>query len=283
MHAATVRPRLRRRRADVGLGYRQPVTAVAPTAVPHRATWGRSVRLFRAFLAEQSDPDRFYGELARDSAAHVGRFHPLPGARLVDVGGGPGFFADAFGAGGATYVAVDADAGEMRLHGREPGPRTVQARGDALPFGDGSFDIAYSSNVLEHVPEPWALADEMVRVTRPGGTIVISYTLWFGPWGGHETSPWHLLGGERAARRYRSRHGHAPKNVFGDSLFPLTAAQGIAWARGRRDVDVLAVEPRYLPSALRWVVHLPAIREVVAWNLLIAVRRHPDAGVGQAP
>ncbi|MFZ9987951.1 MAG: class I SAM-dependent methyltransferase [Candidatus Nanopelagicales bacterium] len=239
----------------------------------HLATWRRSVGLFRAFLSEQSDPDRFYGALAADSAAHVERFHDMRAARLLDVGGGPGFFADAFQGRGATYVAVDADAGEMRLHGRDPGPRTVQARGAALPFADGVFDVAYSSNVLEHVADPWAMADEMVRVVRPGGTVVISYTLWFGPWGGHETSPWHLLGGRRAAKRYERRQGHAPKNVFGESLFALTAAQGIAWARGRDDATIVSIEPRYLPRQLHWIVRVPGLREALTWNLMIVLRR----------
>jgi SAM-dependent methyltransferase len=231
------------------------------------------VGLFRSFLVEQTDPDRFYGELAADSAAHVDSFASLRGALLLDVGGGPGFFADAFAARGATYVAVDADAGEMRLHGRDPGPRTVQASGTALPFVDGAFDLAYSSNVLEHVAQPWAMADEMVRVVRPGGVIVISYTLWFGPWGGHETAPWHLLGGHRAARRYARTHGHAPKNVYGESLFPITAAAGIAWARRSRDVDIVSVAPRYLPAPLGWVVHVPGLREAVTWNLMLVLRR----------
>ena len=74
-----------------------------------------------------------------------------------------------------------------------------------LPFADGSVDVCYSSNVLEHVPDPWRMAEEMVRVTRPGGLVFISYTVWFGPWGGHETAPWHFLGGDRARRRYRRR------------------------------------------------------------------------------
>lgn len=227
---------------------------------------------------EQTDPDRFYGDLAADSAGHVDRFYPLEGAVLLDVGGGPGFFADAFGARGATYVAVDADAGEMRLHGREPGPRTVQASGTALPFPDGTFDVVYSSNVLEHVPDPWAMADEMVRVTRPGGIAVISYTLWFGPWGGHETAPWHLLGGHRAARRYERKAGHAPKNVYGESLFPITAGAGLTWARRCPDADLVAAEPRYLPGMLRWVVDVPAVREVVTWNLLLVLRRRGAQG-----
>lgn len=234
------------------------------------------MRLFRSFLVEQTDPDRFYGDLAADSAAHVASFGSLDGARMVDVGGGPGFFADAFQSRGATYVAVDADAGEMRLHGRAPGPRTVQASGSALPFADGAFDVAYSSNVLEHVPDPWALADEMVRVVRPGGLVVISYTLWFGPWGGHETAPWHLFGGHRAARRYERLTGHPPKNVFGVSLFPITAAAGIAWARQCHDADVVSVQPRYLPSGLGWLTEVPVIREIACWNILLVLRkRHP--------
>ncbi len=109
-----------------------------------------------------------------------------------------------------------------------------------LPFADDSFGVTYSSNVLEHVSEPWTMADEMVRVTRPGGLVFLSYTLWYGPWGGHETAPWHFLGGHRAARRYEKKHGHPPKNVFGTSLFPVTAAAGPALGapavrrRGRR-------------------------------------------------
>ena len=46
-----------------------------------------AVRLLSAFLREQSDPDRFYGLLARDSVALVERRVPLRGARVVDVGG----------------------------------------------------------------------------------------------------------------------------------------------------------------------------------------------------
>ncbi|HEY5137631.1 MAG TPA: class I SAM-dependent methyltransferase, partial [Candidatus Nanopelagicales bacterium] len=116
-----------------------------------RPTLGRSWRLLADFRHEQDDPDRFYGALAQDSAAQVASYTSLEGARVLDVGGGPGYFADAFAARGATYVPLDADAGELALHGREPGPRTVIGDGTRLPFGSGTFDVAYSSNVAEHV------------------------------------------------------------------------------------------------------------------------------------
>lgn len=239
---------------------------------PFRPTLRRSWRLFRAFQVEQTDPDRFYGALAADSVAHVQHFADLDGAWVLDVGGGPGYFARAFRGAGARYTPLDADLGELSGLG-SPEPGTVLGSGMQLPFADGSFDVTYSSNVLEHVPDPWLMADEMVRVTRPGGLVFCSYTLWWGPWGGHETAPWHYLGGHRAARRYARREGHPPKNVFGTSLFAVTAAAGLRWVRSRPDVEVLALVPRYLPRWAWWVLRVPVVREVVTWNLAIVLRR----------
>lgn len=244
-------------------------------AVDAGATLSRSLRLVRDFRVEQSDPDRFYGSLAQDSARQVQVYADLQGAILLDVGGGPGFFADAFTSAGALYVPCDVDAGELRLHGREPGPRTVQGSGMALPFRTGSVDVCYSSNVLEHVPEPWTMADEMVRVTRPGGTVFLSYTLWYGPWGGHETSPWHYLGGRRAADRYAARMGRRPKNDFGVTMFPVTAREGLRWAARVEGAEVVAAVPRYLPRWARGVVRVPGVRELTIWNLLLVLRVTP--------
>jgi SAM-dependent methyltransferase len=230
------------------------------------------VRLLREFRHEQPDPARFYTALAHDSAAQVGSFARLAGATLLDVGGGPGYFRDAFQAAGATYLAVDTDVGELSGRG-EIGPGTVIGDGMRLPFRDAAVDVCYSSNVLEHVPDPWQMAAEMVRVTRPGGTVFLSYTVWWGPWGGHETSPWHYLGGARARRRYRRRHAREPKNRFGESLFPVTVAAGLTWARSQRHAEVVAVLPRYNPRWSWWLLHVPVVREVVTWNLVVVLRK----------
>ncbi len=42
-----------------------------------------------------------------------------------------------------------------------------------LPFKDASFDIVYSVAVLEHLERPWVAADEIFRVLRPGGYVVL--------------------------------------------------------------------------------------------------------------
>ena len=237
------------------------------------ATLRRSIRLFADFRHEQDDPARFYGALARDSVGQLSRYADLDGAVMLDVGGGPGYFRDAFRAAGATYFALDADVGELSGLG-EIASGTVIGDGMNLPWRSDSLDVCYSSNVLEHVPDPVAMADEMVRVTKPGGVVFLSYTLWYGPWGGHETAPWHFLGGHRARRRYRAKHGHEPKNKFGESLYAITAKTGLDWADSRTDrVEILARVPRYHPWWAAWIMRVPLLREVASWNLLLVLRK----------
>jgi SAM-dependent methyltransferase len=236
------------------------------------ATLARSIALFRVFLREQTEPDLFYEVLARDSVEQLAQHVPLAGATILDVGGGPGYFARSFRAAGAAYVGLEPDAGEMVARGA-PEPGTVRGSGEALPVRTASVDVCYSSNVLEHVPHPWVFAAEMVRVTRPGGTVYLSFTPWWSPHGGHETGPWHYLGGHRARRRYRRTHGRDPKNVFGESLFAVPVGAALRWARRCPDVDVTAAYPRYHPWWARWIIHVPLVREVAAWNVVLVMRR----------
>ena len=109
---------------------------------------------------------------------------------------------------------------ELSLHGRTP-EGAVIGDGLRLPFPDAALDVCCTLNALEHVTEPWSFLDELVRVTVPGGLVFVGVTNWLSPWGGHETSPWHYLGGTRAARRYETRTGHPPKNLYGESLFKV--------------------------------------------------------------
>ena len=239
-----------------------------------RATLARSVRLLSEFRHEQSDPARFYGALAADTAAMV---NDLWGVRargtLIDVGGGPGYFATAFTDAGWRYIGVEPDPQEMHAagHSRSGGPGSfVRASGLALPFADHSVDLCLSSNVAEHVARPWQLGAEMLRVIRPGGLAVLSYTVWLGPFGGHETGLWHYLGGARAAARYERRHGHPPKNNYGSSLFDISAADGLRWADTTG--ALVAAFPRYHPRWAWWLTSVPGVREFLVSNLVIVLQ-----------
>ncbi|AWT51328.1 class I SAM-dependent methyltransferase [Mycolicibacterium smegmatis] len=242
-----------------------------------RATLRRSVRLLSQFRFEQSEPARFYGALADDTVAMVadlwtGVTGDSPAGRTVlDVGGGPGYFASAFEQAGMRYVGVEPDPREMHAGpAGEPGAGVfVRASGMALPFADSSVDICLSSNVAEHVRHPWRLGNEMLRVTRPGGLAVLSYTVWLGPFGGHEMGLTHYLGGARAAERYTRKHGHRPKNDYGSSLFAVSAADGLQWARSTG--ALVAAFPRYHPRWAWWMTSVPGFREFAVSNLVLVL------------
>src|SRR5271165_2456904 len=195
------------------------------------------------------------------------------GRTLLDVGGGPGYFAAAFTDAGLRYIGVEPDPTEMHAAGPSLAATTdrfVRASGMALPFADDSVDICLSSNVAEHVPRPWQLGGEMLRVTRPGGLAVLSYTVWLGPFGGHEMGLTHYLGGARAAARYTRKHGHRPKNDYGSSLFAVSVADGLNWAASTG--ALLSAFPRYHPRWAWSLTRIPVIREFLVSNLVLVLR-----------
>ena len=103
--------------------------------------------------------------------------------------------------------------------------------------------------------------------------MVLSYTNWLSPWGGHETSPFHYLGGRRAIRLYTRRYGHPPKNRVGETLFRVSVAFGLRWARRQPARLLIEARPRYYPRWTRILLRVPGLREIATWNLLLVLRR----------
>jgi SAM-dependent methyltransferase len=244
----------------------------APAAGPDRPGLARSVRLFRLFRLEQTEPDLFYSGVAADAVGQLARYTELAGRTVVDIGGGAGYFSAALRAAGADSYLFEPDRAELLKRGSAP-PGAILADGFWLPVADASADICFSSNVLEHVPDPAGLIAEMVRVIKPGGLIYLSFTNWYSPWGGHEMSPWHLLGADFAARRYRRRYGRAPKHQVGDNLYRVHVGPTLGLIRARGDVEIVDQLPRYYPRWCKFIVRLPWVRELVTWNLLVIARR----------
>ncbi len=241
------------------------------TGSPFTQELRRSVQLLRGFRMQYEDPDGFYTMLADDTVALVGEYDTLVGKRVVDVGGGPGYFAQAFRRAGAESVFVEPFWDAMTEDGKQLGYGVI-GDGVRLPLGNATFDVSHSSNVLEHVTDPQGFVDEMIRVIRPGGVMFLAFTNWFSPFGGHETSPWHYLGGERAALRYERKTGHGPKNRYGSSLFRLDISDVLSWVRHRSDAELIDSFPRYYPRWTRPLITVPGIREFATWNLVVVLR-----------
>jgi len=108
----------------------------------------------------------------------VRRFVPLSGdERALDSGTGTGALAFALSPLVREVVALDV-ALELLEEGRKRAAEHdnvefVQADAMALPFADGDFDLAGSLRTLHHVPRPELLLSELVRVTRPGGVVLV--------------------------------------------------------------------------------------------------------------
>ena len=62
---------------------------------------------------------------------------------------------------------------DRALEARERALGVTCAVGEALPYDDGAFDVVFSHEVLEHVADDGQSVRELIRVTRPGGRIVI--------------------------------------------------------------------------------------------------------------
>ncbi len=242
------------------------------TDPPTRSGLLRSVRLFRLFLAEQTSPELLYAHLAEDAVRQVAEHCELAGRTVLDVGGGGGWCTAAFRARGAHGYLFEPDPAELYRRTSTPAGAVV-SDGYWLPVRDGGADVVFCSNVLEHVRDPMGLIEELIRATRPGGLVYLSYTNWYSPHGGHEMSPWHYLGAGFAERRYIRRHRRKPKHQYGSTLFALHVGPVLRELQARADVEVVDARPRYHPRWCRLLVRLPGLREVATWNLLVILRR----------
>ena len=102
----------------------------------------------------------------------VRRHVPLAGARILDVGCGIGTYVRRFREFSSDVHGLEVEPDRVAEASRDL-PNIVQGVGEALPFPADHFDLVFSNEVIEHVDDDRLTAHEMVRVTRPGGSIVL--------------------------------------------------------------------------------------------------------------
>lgn len=99
----------------------------------------------------------------------------FPGARVADVGCGPGYAAGAVAALGGIPTGIDFSAAMVSAaRVRFPGIAFLEGDAEALPLQDESQDSVVSNIVLFHVTDPRRAVAEALRVLRPGGHFAFS-------------------------------------------------------------------------------------------------------------
>lgn len=100
--------------------------------------------------------------------AHV----PLENQRILDVGCGIGTYVERFRLFSGDVHGVDVDP-ERVARASESLPNIRVAPAESLPYHDDSFDFVFLHEVIEHVQDDRKAVAEAVRVTEPGGHVVI--------------------------------------------------------------------------------------------------------------
>jgi UDP-GlcNAc:undecaprenyl-phosphate GlcNAc-1-phosphate transferase len=99
---------------------------------------------------------------------------PGPGMRILDAGCARGRYSRALVPSGARLFGIDRAslfAGDARTN--VPEASFTQGTVSALPFADGAFDAVFCIDCLQHIPATLTALDEMARVLKPGGVLVI--------------------------------------------------------------------------------------------------------------
>ena len=114
------------------------------------------------------------GQDRRWRKAVVDALVPVAAQRILDLAAGTGTSSSALADRGADVIACDFSWGMLAV-GKARRPELAFVAGDALelPFADGAFDAVTISFGLRNVHESDVALREMLRVTRPGGRLVV--------------------------------------------------------------------------------------------------------------
>ena len=105
----------------------------------------------------------------------------ISGKYLLDAGCGTGWFSKKACERGAQVVSMDLGEGLLSEVKKKCNSSRIVGSILEIPFNENTFDIIVSSEVIEHVPDPYQAIEELFRVLKPGGTLVLTTPnkLWY--------------------------------------------------------------------------------------------------------
>ncbi|MEO8777701.1 MAG: bifunctional 2-polyprenyl-6-hydroxyphenol methylase/3-demethylubiquinol 3-O-methyltransferase UbiG [Rhodanobacter sp.] len=151
----------------------QPGSNANPAEIAH----------FDALAARWWDPDgesRPLHDLNPVRAAYIAARTDLRGTRVADVGCGGGLLSETLARAGARVTAIDLapkviEIARLHLHESKLDiDYRIQSSADLARDEPASFDAVCCMELIEHVPDPAALVNDLATMLKPGGRLFMS-------------------------------------------------------------------------------------------------------------
>ncbi|RME92013.1 MAG: methyltransferase domain-containing protein [Verrucomicrobia bacterium] len=254
-----------------------------PKPMGHQETYRHNAE-YAAFLAGQDEG--FF-------AKYADTLRPdRPGGRVLDVGCGVGQVVRRLREAGFDALGVEVSEPSVERAVAAGLPCRLYD-GRQLPFPDAHFAAVGAFNVLEHVEEPEAFIPEMVRVTEPGGRVVISSpnflrALGWRDYHRHMRGPANKWRNFRRLLAKRRQMRRAPETVRFDRMEPvfkepfepdddaIIATNGLEIAffleRAGCRVERIECTDRYVPRLIDRLLNLTPLRFLM-FNAFVVARK----------
>lgn len=199
--------------------------------------------------------------------------------KILDLANGFGGETLAFHEKSRLVVGVDLNLPPLKLITKQ-----IIADANLIPFPDISFDFIVCASLIEHVPDPHRLLNELERIITPDGYVYLSFPPFYSFFGGHNFAPFHYFGEKNAInltkifnhlfkRKLFNKIEEVPENyehAFENwGLFKMT----IKKAKQLIDNSNFVV----VDQSTKWSIinfsKIPLLNEILTWHIQFILRK----------